>query len=40
MYKVIDTTGALLRAFRTRREAEIFRTTNSRYDWQIIECYY
>lgn len=35
MYKVIDTTGHVLRSFPTWVQAETFRCIMGRHDWQI-----
>lgn len=35
VYKVYDTTGAWLRTFSTYKEAQTYRISMGRYDWQI-----
>lgn len=40
MYQVLDQAGNLLRVFRTKIEANNFRSINRRYDWTIRQAYY
>lgn len=35
MYQVLDTTGAVLREFKTWKAAETFRCITGRHDWEI-----
>lgn len=40
MYQVIDSTGAILRVFKTWAQAETYRCITGRHDWTIRHANY